>query len=108
MSLSGTTFNLALTGSHIANALGYTPARPDQSNMPSGAFDVGSTVMVGVAGNVALGYGTLFPGGTYAKYCPDDQGGYAYGDITIPGTWVSCVAHGNTNNPRGALIRRIA
>lgn len=91
-----------------ANQSGNTTANITVQAAAPGAFDVGSTVMIGVAGNVTLGYGTLVPGGTYANYCPDDQGGYAYGSLTIPGTWVSCVANGNTNNPRGALIRRIA
>lgn len=71
-------------------------------------FDIGSTVMIGVGYEAVLGYGTVFPGGTYVGYCPDDQGGWASGSVTIPGTWVSCVSTGNTSNVRGALLRRIA
>lgn len=33
LSLNGTTFSLALTGWHIANALGYTPARPNTTGL---------------------------------------------------------------------------
>ena len=35
LSLNGTTFSLALTSSHIINALGYTPARPEISEIHS-------------------------------------------------------------------------
>ena len=108
LSLNGTTFSLALTSSHIANALGYTPARPDQSNMPSGAFDIGSTIFVGIGYETYLNYGVIISGGAYRGWCPDDGGGALSDTIIIPGTWVCCVGPGNNSNVRGAIIRRIA
>ena len=44
LGLSGTTFYLALTSSHIANALGYTPARPNTTGLIDSYLGGGSGI----------------------------------------------------------------
>lgn len=79
-----------------------------QSQMPSGVYDIGSTIFVAIPFDYPLNYGNIIPGGYFHGYCPDDGGGAISAVINIPGTWVCCVGPGNGSNIRGAIIRRIA
>lgn len=95
----------SLTKSDVIRALGFDPS---QSQMPTGAFEIGSTIFVGIGYEINLNYGVIIPGGAFRGYCPDDDGGALSDIINIPGTWVCCVGPGNNRNVRGAIIRRIA
>lgn len=95
----------ALTKSDVIGALGFNPA---DTQMPSGAFDIGSTIFVAIGYETNLNYGVIIPGGYFHGWCPDDGGGALSDVIHIPGTWVCCVGPGNNSNVRGAIIRRIA
>lgn len=95
----------SLTKSDVISALGFDPS---QSQMPTGAFEIGSTIFVGIGYETNLNYGVIIPGGQYRGWCPDDGGGALSNVISIPGTWVCCVGPGNNSNVRGAIIRRIA
>ena len=95
----------SLTKSDVINALGFDPSR---SQMPSGSFDIGSTIIVGIGYETHLDYGVIIPGGAFRGWCPDDGGGALSGVINIPGTWICCVGSGNNSNVRGGIIRRIA
>ena len=91
-----------------ANQSGDTVANITVQASGPGAFDIGSTIFVGMGYDRYLDYGAIIPGGTERGWCPDDHGGALSGWINIPGTWVCCVGPGNNSNVRGAIIRRIA
>ena len=91
-----------------ANQSGDTVANITVQTSGPGAFDIGSTIIVGMGYDRNLNYGVIIPGGTERGWCPDDGGGALSGWINIPGTWVCCVGPGNNSNVRGAIIRRIA
>ena len=108
-----TTYSISLeNGRLVIRANDGTTQAVDLSSMNASiaadVFAVGATIIIGIGYNTYLNYGVIMSGGTYAGYCPDDDGGYASGTITIPGTWVCCTSNGNTRNVRGGIIRRIA
>ena len=99
-------------GEHVAtfraNQSGDTVANITVQASGPGAFDVGSTIIVGIGYDIYLNYGVIIPGGDYPGWCPDDRGGALSGQMIIPGTWVCCVGTGNNSKVRGGIIRRIA
>ena len=97
-------------GTFTANQSGNTTVNLTSGGggVGPGAFDVGSTIIIGMGYDQNLNYGNTIPGGTYHGWCPDDGGGSLSGEINIPGTWVCCVGPGNNSNVRGGIIRRIA
>lgn len=86
LSLNGTTFSLALTSSHITNALGYTPAREGSGG---GGGTLSGTILGGYVGS-ASDYPGIYSGTVGSEYNNYELFGSVF-DSYPPGTKFECV-----------------